>query len=232
MTRKICLAALLILAVLCFACRAEDTSEGAGGIVKLSGLTVDIKNRTVTGTGRICLTSGILEYLVVAREGKAYESIMEMDVKPSDLHAALLMIGAVPGTIEEEFTGDRKGDPTDVEKKGKASRFGMSVQWTRDGKTIEMPAEELLYSREDDSAGHGFAWAFTGSYFYRDKDGNEYYSADEGKSIAGIWYDGSALFNLAEKSKNPYRGSNFGFEVNTGKVPPKDTAVKIVFQMK
>ncbi len=232
MIRTICLAVSLALTVLCFACRAEDTSKDAGGTVELPGLTVDIKNRTVTGTGRICLTSGILEYLVVAGEGKTYESVLEMDVNPSDLHAALLMIGAVPGAIEEEFTGDRKGDPADVEKKGKASRFGMSVQWTRNGKTVEMPAEELLYNRKKDSAGHDFIWVFTGSYFYRDKNGNEHYSADEGKSIAGIWYDGSALFNLAEKSKNPYRGGSFGFEVNTRKVPPKDTVVEIVFQMK
>ena len=94
-----------------------------------------------------------------------------------------------------------------------------------------MRADELLYDRSEGKAGHDCVWMFTGSYFYKDRQQKEHYAANEEKSIAATWYDGGALLNLAEKSKNPYRGDDFGFEINTKKIPKKDTPVKIVFQL-
>lgn len=238
--KKIQVAAFLALVALCFHSRAGGeksipsgkgpTGEASATTVKLPGLTVDMEKKAVTGTGRVCLTSGILEYLVVAKGGKDYESVIEMSVRPSDLHAALLMTGAVPGAMPQEFKGDGKGDLPGAKKKSEAGRFVIFVEWAEGGKTVRVKAEKLLYDRDKDEAGRDFVWAFTGSYFYRDREGKEYYMADEGKSIVGIWYDGSALLNLAEKSKNPYRGDDFGFEVNTKKIPERGTPVKIIFQ--
>ena len=153
-----------------------------------------------------------------------------MDAKPSDLHTALLMTGAVSGAMPEKFTAEKKGDLPGAKKKGEASRFVIFVEWAGDGKTVKMRSENLLYDRHEDEAGRDCVWAFTGSYFYKDKEGKEHYLADEGKSIAAIWYDGGALLNLAEKSKNPYRGDDFGFEINAKKIPKEGTRVKIIFQ--
>ena len=137
--RDLRLAGILVLVAICLqSCTGGDDGAAPGKAqssktVKLPRLTVDIKNKTVTGSGRICLTSGILEYLLVAEGGKAYESVVEMDVKPSDLHTALLVIGAVPGEIPEEFTAEKKGDLPGTKKKEEASRFVIFVEWVEDG---------------------------------------------------------------------------------------------------
>ena len=132
--------------------------------------------------------------------------------------------------LRDEFKGDKKGDRPDAKKKEKASRFVIFVEWSKGKKTVRVRSEEFLFDRNKNDAGRDFVWAFTGSYFYKDEKGKEHYLADESKSIVGVWYDGGALLNLAEKSKNPYRGDDFGFKINAKKIPKEGTPVKIVFQ--
>jgi hypothetical protein len=192
-----------------------------------------MKKKTVSGDGRICIAEGILEYLLVGTGGKDYESVVMMNVRPSDLHAAFLMIGAVSGGLAEEFKGDRKNEVPGSGKNQEASLFVIRVEWVQEGKPVLVRGEQLMFNREGKTEGSEAIWAFTGSGFFKDEKGVEHYAADmEGeKSIAATWYDGTALLNLAVKSNNPYRGDSFGFEVNTRKVPKKDTMVKITFQM-
>ncbi len=205
------------------------SEKKANGI--LPGLSVDVKKAVVTATGRICETRGILDFLAVSKGGKTYESVIELDAKPSHLQAALLMIGAEPGNMPPEFVEKMKGIAAVKAAKGKkiGSRFKIYVQWMSEGRKVEVPAEELLFNREKKEAGHDYEWIFTGSAFYRDEKGKEHYMADEEQVIAATWYDVAAVLNLSVPSKNAYEGDTFGFEINTKKVPKKGTPVLVKF---
>ncbi|MFC1671900.1 YdjY domain-containing protein [Planctomycetota bacterium] len=195
------------------------------------GLEIDIEKKSVTATGKVCLTKGIVEYLIVAGGGKEYESVLSMDAKPSHLHAALLMVGGQVGKVAEELMGDDKAKAKDKPDKA-ASLFTMNVEWIDDGKKVSFPGEMLLHDREKKTTGRDLAWAFTGSMFYKLEDGRERYLADEDGSIVATYYDDGAILNLAVQSKDPYRGSSFGYEVNEKRIPPKGTTVLITFALK
>jgi hypothetical protein len=197
-----------------------------------SGIEIDIENKNVTATGKVCLTKGILEYVVVATGGKEYESVFSMDAKPSHLHAALLMVGGLPGKIAREYMGDDKSKAAKKAKQQEASRFDVTIKWVDDGKKVSFPADRFLLNREKKETARDLEWAFTGSMFYKLDDGKERYLADEDGSIVATYYDDGAILNLARETKDPYRGESFGFSVNEKKIPPKGTTVLIIFQLK
>ena len=100
-----------------------------------------------------------------------------------------------------------------------------------DGSWKRHPVEHFLIDRDTGRSPSRLTWAFTGSFFHRDEQtGIEFFAADAEKSLIALWYDPTALLNLAQDVGNPYRGDTTGFAVNPAALPAKGTPVHLILR--
>ena len=178
----------------------------------LEGIRVDVEGQVVRLEASLCLREGILEYVAVSRRGKTYESLFELKARPSQIHAALILAG-----LEPRRSGEKAG-PDDTPLRIKVKWEKGTLQ--RDGNTV--PVEELLTDRSRSGKAEALTWRFTGSILGPDidgKPGETVYVADLERSVIAIWPDQTAVLNLIQKSRNPYRGDTYGFEARTNSLP-------------
>jgi hypothetical protein len=218
----------------------------------LPGLIIDHRTREVVVDGRVCLKSGILEYLAVSDGGKEYESLFALQARPSHLQAALLIAGFQQGEIAEALRGDFSpaADPAgSLTPEGAPpvtrptqqyfatagehpSRVVIDVEVGRAGERPRLvPVEHFLTDRRTGKEPARITWAFTGSFFHHDELAHrEFFAADMEKSLIALWYDPTALLNPAWEMGNPYRGERCGLEINTAIVPPANTPVRLIIR--
>lgn len=213
----------------------------------LPGIRVNLTTQEVQIDGLVCIEQGILEYIAVAEGGKTYESLFELRCRPSHLSTALLMAGYVAGGLPPELRGDFTpqtmpatsrpdgapeipAPPPDYwQKPGDATRVTLHVALREtDGTWRERGIEGFLVDRKADAAPQSLQWAFTGSFFERDPtSGREFFAADADRSVIALWYDPTALLNLAQDVGNPYRTETAGLSVNRNSLPPKGTPIRL-----
>jgi len=183
-----------------------------GEVVQLPGLRVHPETKLVEATGHIVLTNGILEFLAVEAGGRDYESLVTLTCRPSALKFALLLVGCPEG--------ETNGAPLRIE-----------IEWESGGKTNQLPVEALLLDRRTGQAPARLPWIFSGSYFSPDLSGsNQVFAADLEQAHVALWWQPAALINVRAAAGNPYRGDDQGFEVNSQRVPPVGTPIKLFFR--
>jgi hypothetical protein len=191
------------------------------GLYELGTIALDLNARVAKVPGRINMTKGIIEYLAVMDgRGKLHESVLALDVQPSLLQLALILLGLEPGEIVPPDPATRT-PPT-------FARWGdpvmLAVEWEHAGKTERVPADQLVFNRETQKPMESNRWRFTGSFFGRDR-----FAADVTGSLVATWLDFRAILNASAQTQNPYR-SQGGYEVNTKLVPPLDTPIRLVLE--
>jgi len=183
-----------------------------GEVVQLPGLRVHPETKLVEATGHIVLTNGILEFLAVEAGGRDYESLVTLTCRPSALKFALLLVGCPEG--------ETNGAPLRIE-----------IEWESGGKTNQLPVEALLLDRRTGQAPARLPWIFSGSYFSSDlSSSNQLFAADLEQAHVALWWQPAALINVRAAAGNPYRGDDQGFEVNSQRVPPVGTPIKLFFR--
>lgn len=200
----ICIIALLFAAVLAGAAFGADAPKDQNRVA-LKNIIVDKIKKEVRIKSTLAITEGILEYLLVHEQGKAYESALGVsDNKPSELNFALLLIGCKPLSFETlmKLTQEQK-DVSFLLQNHRESLVEIEIH--RDGRKVGY--EYLLTNREGTPIQP--TWVFTGGFFTQDNR----YVGDLELSHIGIWPDPSAPINLYSTMGNPYRG-NFGLEMN------------------
>jgi len=185
-------------------------------------LVVDEKAKTVAVAGTFAkqgihdVLKGAIEYLVVARGGKEYETILVIESTPEELHRALLKIGLEPGEPAKE------GNPP----KGRGVRI--LAEYEADGKKVRRAADEFVVSKKTGKPLEPGPWAFTGSTKgYDPAADKEVVQAYVSKNIVGLhWLDGTPLVQnpRAEcKEQNIYKP-------NTPALPKPGTPAVVVFE--
>jgi hypothetical protein len=213
---------LLVGSVTCRVASAEDAGALDGKALKVSGIEVDIKKREVRLDATVCLSRGILEYLVCLPGTFEHETIFTVKCKPSQFHLALLAVGLVP----RPFIPDEKW--WEKAQEDKQARVSVAVEYDQDGKKQRRRITEFLVNRERQDGTVPDRWIFTGSAFYNE-DGKTRYAADATGIVIGLIPRGAAVIQLGQKVGIPYRGDDQGLEINTDTIPAVGTAVHLVF---
>lgn len=169
---------------------------------------------------------GAVEYLVCAKGGKEYESIIVVDSTAKEIYEAMLKLGVEKGTAPSYDAAQDKMIPP------KGTGVLLFVEWTANGETKRVRAEELLYNVRTQKPMEPVAWTFSGSQMVYDLENEKedvmipqaFMSHD---IVALNYLDGSALFQnpLPESAKeNTYKK-------NDNLVPPLGTRVKLTIEV-
>ncbi len=178
---------------------------------------IDSKNKQVIVDGQICLNKGMLEMFAVPKGTKEHESIVSVNTKAQVVHAALLAVGAVPGTtvrFQPKYT-PATGPKVDVfvywvDEQGKQQK-AKAQDWIRDIKTKK--AME-------------YPWVFGGSGFYVDPETKKsYYLAEVGDFICVSNFP-DAMMDLPVESTDS--NDDLEYEAFTERIPARGTKVTLV----
>lgn len=196
--------------------RGLGEPTGARRMLKDQDLWLDEKRKAVLVDGEICLREGTLEMFACPKGTKEHESIIAVKCKPQYVHAALLAVGAKPGS-PVKFDPEYKpatGQIVDIwilwkDAKGENQKI-RAQEWIKQAKTGKAMA---------------FNWVFGGSGFWKDDENKEHYYADGGDFICVSNFS-SAMLDLPVESSNANAGLLFVADVE--KIPPKGTHVRMM----
>lgn len=178
------------------------------------------KRRVLIGAV-VCLGTFKLEQLLCRSMTKEHEAILTSELDARDVHKALLLAGAQPGSTvkyEPAYTPP-KGTPVKItvyyKDQDKKVRTISAKEWIRNVVTKKALEED---------------WVFAGSLFVRDNlepDKPERYLANDG-SVICIANSETALLDLPINSPNA--DDRLLFNLNKEKIPPIQSKVVLVLE--
>ncbi len=173
-------------------------AQAVAAVEKLQfpGIAIHPEERCVDVEASVCLRRGPLELVACTRGTKEHESIVVIGAKPMHLHAALLLLGAKPGspaTRQPDGTqGDRwidippRGGPVDV----------FLVLKGEGGKRVEHPISEFILRSRPGSDASASAdplpklasntFLFAGSVLQGDGPGPRRYLSDNSGNVISL----------------------------------------------
>jgi hypothetical protein len=184
-------------------------------------LEIQGERRRVVVQSKVCLREGQLELLLCKKHTKEHEAIVTADADARDIHKALLVTGAVPGS------------PVRYQPKFQAptgTRIRVSVQFEDKGKSVTVPAQSWVrdFSTKKELQ---HAWVFAGSVLWptgeRDDKSPPSYGANSGDVICLSNFE-DAMLDLPVNS--PKDNAELVFEAYTERIPPLDTPVKVILE--
>ncbi|MEQ1858941.1 MAG: YdjY domain-containing protein [Chthoniobacteraceae bacterium] len=212
--------------------RAQERSvmkEIGPGVFQLGALRLDKNARSVSFSGRLNQAKDFVEYVLVTPMGPTHESLLTSEIQPSDLHFAMLLLGAKGAGLLAPQPGDAPPAQIDADYLRKAPRLKgdnvtFSVKW-KDKAGVEQtaPVEDWLMNEKTRRAAPRGPWIYSGSMFGQDGG----FLAQQQGLFASVITNPGALIN------NPRRGNDDdkAWAVNEKAVPPVDTPVEIIITL-
>ena len=157
-----------------------------------------------------------LEMFACPKGTKEYESVVAVDAKAQLVHAALLAIGAEPGS-------PMQFDPEYVPAHGPV--IDIVVEWFEGDEKKSSRAQEWVRNvLTGEPLNHD--WVFGGSGFWENPEtGDRFYRAEGGELICVSNFS-TATMDLPVASTQ--ENANLVFETFTEKIPPLGTPVRLV----
>ena len=193
---------------------------------RLSGrnLWIDRERNRVIADGYVAMREGPLEMFACGAGTKEHESVVGVIPEASEMHAALLAIGAQVGTSVRfhpryvPATGQRiriwvMWPAEETEGEAKPYHVTDARQWVLHRKPPKRPMET--------------DWVFAGSQIWEDSDGTTHYSADGGDMIC-VSNFASAMLDVPVSSSA--QAGQLLYEPNTEKIPPPRTPLRLVLE--
>jgi len=198
--------------------REEATKVPVGPNVLLE---VDGEARRVWVSGEICKREGPLEQFLCRAGTKEHEAVVSAEIDARDLHKALLLARAEPGspvTFQPVY------------KPASGSTIRVEVVFNKDGKKVNLRAQDMI---RDMKSGKALSqeWVFAGSRMVPDpldKNKPPYYMANDGDVICVSNFE-TALLDLPIKSSKD--NADVQFEAFTENIPELKTKVAIMLEV-
>ena len=159
---------------------------------------------------------GAIEYVLVSKGGKSYESLFETDAPPEEIARAFAQLSMPPG---------RMGAP---EKPPRGAAFRIRIEREVGGKTERKPVESYVLHAKTGKALEEEPWVFTGSVLHRDpgREGVVPKCVTTGSIVGLHFHDDSPLLLNGRKeawTQNIYKAAREA-------LPPPGTRVVVVFE--
>jgi hypothetical protein len=183
-------------------------------------LEIDGDQRRVLINAVVCFRMGMLEQFMCRYMTKEHESILSADVDAKDIHTALLLAGAEPGSPV-------KFRPKYMPASGTVIK--VFVQYEEKGKTVKVPAQQWVRNiKTRKKLSHD--WVFGGSFLADNRLSPEsppVYAANEGDVICLANFETAMLdLPIASSAVN----DDLDFEAFTEHIPELNTPVLVILE--
>ena len=181
-------------------------------LYRIGQVTVDTNKREASMNGWVNMNDGLIEYLACSLGGKLHESALVLDVKPTVLQVALILLG-LEAESDFQYQGSQslpKGDPVEI-----------WVEWNQEGETKRVRAEDLVFDTRKNKPMAHTHWVFTGSIIHAGR-----FLAEVEKSLIATYHDPTAIIN----NPLPEGADDTVYSVNQKLVPPKDTPITLTIK--
>lgn len=178
-------------------------------------LWVDKVKRRVVMVGMVCARSVPLEMLVCTRQTKEHESVLVVDVRAADVHAALLAIGA------------KAGHPVqyDPYMAAAGTEIQIGLAWKDPQNQVHQARGQDFVRNMNTGKALDDTWVFAGSGFWVDESTGEKRYMAEGGDFICVSNFSTAMLDLPIESSQSQ--SSLLFEAFTEHIPPLRTPVTI-----
>ncbi|MBX3734486.1 MAG: hypothetical protein KF791_18065 [Verrucomicrobiae bacterium] len=174
--------------------------------LKFPGLTINVQERCVDVESSVCLHRGVLELVACTKGTKEHESIVAIKAKPMHIHAALLLLGAKPGSpATRQQLGDESERWFDVPPSGGPVDVFLLLN-DEAGTFVEHPISKFVapsskrsgdsVSAEMQPAFPTHTFLFAGSVLYGEGPGPRRYLSDESGNVITLSTFGDELLCL------------------------------------
>jgi hypothetical protein len=167
------------------------------------GIVLDRAAGVVALPASVRIKNELLEYLLVAPNGAAHESLFLTRVRPSVLNAALLLLGVQPGrnaySVELE-TLDARGRPERELHPPEGDGFYLYVGWREQGEVYFFRLEDLVRNLASGRSLRRHRFVYLGSRFAVLKPGaSETFVADVDGNLVNLafFFQGNTLLTAA-----------------------------------
>jgi hypothetical protein len=159
---------------------------------------------------------GAIEFLLVQKGGKAYESVFQTDVPAAALHRALNQIGLKSGAPPSAPDALPTGAPVKI----------VAAFRGADGKQVTLGVEEFILDVQDGKPPTEVRWVYTGSKMTEDPNTNQMVlMASQTKNLVSTHREDPTVLLM-----NPLPGaSGKRYQRNEKKLPKPGTPVKLTF---
>tara|TARA_R110002049_G_scaffold27321_2_gene94248 strand:- start:463038 stop:464270 length:1233 start_codon:yes stop_codon:yes gene_type:complete len=180
-------------------------------------LWINRKNSMVIADGYVAMRRGVLEMFACPMGTKEHESVVATLAQSKEVHAALLAVGAEPGT-PVQFV------PKFIPATGQVIRVW--VCWRDADDQFHSVDARTWVQKMGDKQAMKAEWIFAGSGFWKDpSDGRDYYQADGGDMICVSNFS-TAMMDISIASSA--ESDHLMYEPATDKVPERGTPVRLV----
>jgi len=135
----------------------EGAPTGNDKIGKLPHVEFDAQKKQVRVECEMLAVAAPLEFFCCVKGSNDYEAMIRSEVKPSDLHFALLGIGQKPGQPLKYSEAARKWIPP------QGPPLQIVMEYEKDGKTVGEPAWKWMRDVHSKKSAPPFMWVFAGS---------------------------------------------------------------------
>jgi len=210
---------LALFAVLLSACasHAQDapTTQKVG---RFPFLEVDARTKQVRVECEALRCENPLEFFLCATGTNEYESVLRSRVRPSHLHAALLMLGLKPGEPVHFSEAAQKWLPPH------GPPLQLAVSFEKNGKTVTLPAWRLLREIKSKREMPPTTWIFAGS---RMMD-NDVYAADTTGYLISIVNFDLTVIDTPKLASNA--NETLEWETNLDEMPAKGSKMTLIIE--
>jgi hypothetical protein len=201
--------------------------EVSPGVFQIGKLRLDKNTHSVTFPATLNMTEGSLEYLMVTPQGSTHESLLKSEIKPSDLHFVMLLMGAkgappTPAKEKDSVPSQINEDYLKTAPALKGDSILISARWNKAGKEVVTRVEDWVMNEQTRKALSQGPWIYNGSRFWE-----SHFMAQMEGCFATLVTNPSALIN------NPRQGNDNDhiWVVHKAVVPPRDTALELIIQL-
>ncbi len=187
-------------------------------IINLGGLRVNYTRKFIEIDSLVSLNRGLIELFACTPKGKAYESAVVLDCKPTHLMTGLFLLGLKKGS-----GGKFQGDTTAP----KGSKVLVLVTWIdpKTKKTRRYFAEDLVWNHRAKRPMKRTGWIFIGSRFVKNPNtGQEIFMASYTGTVIVTYHDPSAILDTPSDKG----GDDTTFYANHMLMPKRGTKLKLL----
>ena len=181
-------------------------------------LEVDVRAKQVRVECEALAVENPLEFFCCLAGTVEHESVLRSKVRPSHLHAALLMLGLEPGEPVHFSESAKKWLPPH------GPPLQISVEFEKDGKHVALPAYRLMRDAKTQREMPPMTWIFAGS---RVRPGDVYAADRTGYIVSVVNFDFSVI-DIPQLASNA--NETLEWQTNLDAMPPKGSKVTMLIQ--